>query len=110
MKSPVIDHLEQWLADLSQVTEFSSTEEKAEHIGLMNRIDTAIAQLPLCEKHRITGGSWFCPLPEIPYHSYAPEYRIVDDSESDNPDWWREVEFEDRGIVRLTGGDVVIKR
>jgi hypothetical protein len=110
MDCPIIQHLAEWHASLACQTVFPSVEQKAEHIGLMNRIETAMARLKLCEKHDIYTGAWICVLPPVAYQNAIPEYRVVCDGESDNPAHWKEVSFEKRGIVRLTGGDIVIKK
>ena len=101
MNSPVIEHLEEWHASLSQLADFPSLEAKAEQIGLLNQIETALARLKMCEEHGIFPAAWICVLPpeinpEFPQPFY-PEYRIVCDRESDEPQHWEEVRFEKRG-------------
>ncbi len=110
MDCPTIQHLKQWHESLSCQREFANVEAKAEHVGLLNRIETAIARLKMCEENGIFGGAWVCVLPSVVYQNGIPEYRVVCDGESDKPEHWREVRFEKRGFVRLSGGDVVIKK
>jgi hypothetical protein len=114
MNCPIIKHLQEWHASLAMQQDFPSIESKAEHIGLLNRIETAIARLKLCEANDIYPGAWICVLPPKanPQVSqpFYPEYRIVCDRESDKPEHWEEVRFEKRGFVRLTAGDIVIKK
>lgn len=107
---PVIQHLEEWRATLAGLGDFPSLEAKAEHIGLLNRIETAIARLKMCETHEIYPSAWICELPPVIHEQFNPEYRVVNDGESDKPGHWQEVRFEKRGFVRLTGGDLVIKK
>ena len=114
MNCPIIEHLQDWHTRLATQQDFPSIEAKAEHIGLLNRIETAIARLKICGDHGIHPGSWICALPPdinpaFPQPFY-PEYRVVCDRESDKPEHWEEVEFKGRGTVRLTAGDLVIKR
>ena len=114
MNCPVIEHLQEWHARLATQQDFPSIEAKAEHIGLLNRIETAVARLKICQDHEIYSGSWICVLPpeinpEFPQPFY-PEYRIVCDHETDSPEHWEEVQFAKRGIVRLRAGDLVIKK
>lgn len=114
MNCPITQHLEEWYATLGGMANFPSLEAKAEHIGLLNRIETAIARLKICETYEIHPSAWICKLPpeispEFPQPFY-PEYRVVCDRESDNPEHWEEVRFDQRGFVRLTAGDLVIKK
>jgi hypothetical protein len=109
-KEKVIEHLTQWRAELAKRTEFSSIEEKAEHIGLLNVIELNISQLRLCEEFGIVPSAQILVLPDIIRSCYQPEYRIVEDSESDDPAHWREVVFPEAKRVRLTDGDIVIRK
>lgn len=114
MNCPIIAHLQEWRAALAGVTDFPSLEAKAEHIGLLNRIDTAIVRLKMCEKYEIYPAAWICKLPpELNpqfSQSFFPEYRIVCDHETEEREYWEEVSFDKHGIVRLTAGDLVIKK
>ncbi len=91
---------------LKQVDEFSSIEKKAEHYGLMNRLEMAIDQLRLCDKYEITGGSLVNQLPDHGLHFC---YKVVHENESSDPQNWEEVLFEGKQIT-LSAGDLVIRK
>ncbi|WNO10626.1 hypothetical protein [Teredinibacter sp. KSP-S5-2] len=105
MKEP-LDFLIEELEALSKIEEFGSIKEKAEHIGLMNRYETAIDRLRICEEFEITGGSIVKKLPDNGIHFL---YRVVCENESSNPENWSEVLFENREFL-LEAEDLVIKR
>ena len=105
--NPAIERLKAYIAELRTVTTFSSIEEKASHIGLINQIELAIGNLELCEKHGIFPGSLVSVLPEAESSHFG--YRVVHDCESSNPANWEEVLFEGRK-VEFSGGDLVIRR
>ncbi len=106
----VIAHLEQWKLELSTRTSFDSTEDKADHIGLMNSIEVAIKQLGLCRTYGINPSSWFCVFPERVSGYSQPMFRVVCDGEGDHPSAWKELSFADHGKVKFHGGDLAIKR
>ncbi len=107
----VIQHLITWKTELETKCSFSTVAERAEHIGLVNRIDSAIRLLKLCALHDIPPGAWFCALPDskdLGYHQVG--YHVVCDNETHDPTEWSEVAFEKHGKLLLRPGDIVIKK
>ena len=104
--NPAIKILVEYLAQLKTIDEFCSIQEKANHIGKMNQIDTAIQQIQLCEKNGILGGSIINKLPNSTDIHF--QYVIAHENESSNPEDWEEVLFKGRQI-RLNGGDLVVR-
>jgi hypothetical protein len=110
MINKVLDHLEQWHSELSKTSEFDSPEEHAAHIGLLNAIELCTKQLRICNDFGIYPSARVYVLPEVVRPDYQPEYRLIDDGESNDRDHWREVSFPSMQPVRLTGGDIVIQK
>ncbi|AQA17458.1 hypothetical protein BST95_03605 [Halioglobus japonicus] len=106
--NPAIDKLKDYLVELQSTEALGSIADRAEHIGLINRIDTAIQQLELCESYGITGGSKFFTLPGTGDPNYD-NYVVAHDCESHRPENWEEVLFDGRSI-RLQQGDLVIQK
>ena len=106
----VIAHLQNWMVELSARTSFASTQDKADHIGLVNSIEVAIKQLELCRTYGINPSSWFCVFPERVSGYSQPKFRVVCDGEGDDPAGWKEMSFSERGKVQFHGGDLAIKR
>ena len=105
--NPAIEKLQEYLVQLESVEDFSSIEEKANHIGNINLIKNSIAQLTLCEKYGINGGSLVSVLPETENPNFL--YLAVHENESSNPENWEEVIFN-KQQVRFEGGDLVIRK
>ena len=105
--NPAINKLKEYLATLQAITEFESLNKKAEHIGLINQIDTAIGNLELCEKHGIVPGSLISVLPETENPNLS--YLVVHENESSNPENWEEVIFNGQQVL-FSGGDLVIRK
>jgi hypothetical protein len=110
MMEKVLEHLEQWHSDLLKTTEFGSLEERASHIGLLNAVELSLKQLRLCNAYGIFPSARVHVLPEVVRPDYQPEYRLIDDGESNDRDHWKEVLFPNKRTVRLTGGDIVIQK
>lgn len=105
--NPAIEKLEQYLVELKAMSGFASLEAKAEHIGLMNQIDTAIGNLKLCDRYGIFPGSLVSVLPETENQHCC--YLVVHEDESSSPENWEAVKFDGRQI-QFNGGDLVIRR
>jgi len=105
--NPAIMKLNECLAELDAASEFSSVEEKAEHIGLINQIKSSIGQLELCEKYGINAASLVSVLPETESPNFC--YLAVHENESSSPENWEEVIFEGQQI-QFSGGDLVIRK
>ena len=103
--NPAVEKLKGWIKELESLSEFSSIEEKAEHIGLINQIDTSIKRIELCEKWGIYPKSIVKKLP----YTDVTEYRIVDDGECGDKRYWEEVTFDDGKPIYLQGGDLIVK-
>ena len=102
----VLNHLEAWKADEESLLESMDTiEKKADQIGLINEIDTAIQRIELCEKYGIFGASKFLVMPDA--YSASVSYRIVCDNESNNPEDWAEVKKDGYEFL-LDSGDVAV--
>jgi len=105
--NPAIEKLQEYLLQLESVEDFGSIEEKANHIGNINLVKNSIAQLALCEKYEINGGSLVSVLPETETPNFL--YLAVHENESSNPENWEEVIFNGQQ-VRFGGGDLVIRK
>lgn len=110
MIEKVISHLETWRAELALQKEFPTIETKAEHIGLLNVIELSVTRLRICEEYGIYPSARIRVLPDVVRSDYQPEYRIIEDSESNDPMHWKEVTIPDAGHIRLTDGDIVIQK
>ena len=106
----VIEKLACWKEELEKVVDFPSVEEKALHIGLLNRIDTAIGQLRLCESFEIFRTARVCEVPLVADSSDQPEIRLVNDHESDEPRNLQELQVDGKPLIRLIGGELIIRR
>ena len=105
--SIAIEKLKDYLAELESVVCHSSLEEKANHIGKINIVKTAINQLELCNKYEINGGSLMYKLPQTP--SIHHTFKVAYDNESSNPENWEEVTFNGQQIT-LESGDIIVRR
>jgi hypothetical protein len=99
-----IDHI------LEQIKGCPNIEEKTVLIGNKNLLNYSIRLLKKCEEYEIKPSSIFTQLPAQKCQSPSSDYRIVEDCETEDPQWWVEVEIEVRNFhhVRLHEGDVVI--
>src|SRR4051812_20068301 len=97
---PVVERLLAWHQEVSS-SATSDSRAEAQRIGLVNRIDTAIRLLKLCDDFEVVPGAFWDKVPDLVSPSHQPEVRIVDDCESDNPAYWRELEFRSGVAVRL---------
>lgn len=105
--NPAIEKLQSYLIELESVDEFGSIQAKADHIGIINQVKSAIGQLELCEKFGINSGSLVSVLPETENPNFC--YLAVHENESSNPESWEEVVFEGQQI-QFSGGDLVIRK
>lgn len=96
---------------LSKIKTCESLELKAELIGNKTLLEHSISLLKKCEEHNICAGSIFTKLPKKICDSPSSEYRIIEDSETDDSKYWTEVEIEGRQYrnVRPGEGDVIIE-
>jgi hypothetical protein len=105
--NPAIIKLNEYLAELETMNDFSSLEEKAKHFGLIKQIKASIGQLQLCEKYGVNAGSLVSVLPETENPNFC--YLAVHENESSNPENWVEVIFDGQQI-QFSGGDLVIRK
>jgi len=105
--NPAIEKLHNYLGDLEAVNDFDSIEAKAEHIGIINQVKSAIGQLELCDNFGINAASLVSVLPETTNPNFC--YLAVHENESSHPEDWEEVIFEGRKI-QFSGGDLVIRK
>lgn len=103
----VIQRLSEWHRELDSDKPFDPIE-RAERISLLNQIDTAIQLLKLCDEFGVTAGAFWDRIPDLIHPSYTPEIRIVNDQETDDPTYWRELALASGHAVRMRGGEVVI--
>ncbi|OCQ23861.1 hypothetical protein A7985_07950 [Pseudoalteromonas luteoviolacea] len=105
--NPAITVLKAHLAKLEAREQFESIDDKAAHIGEIIQFKDSIAQLELCEKYRITGGSLISQLPETP--SIEHQFVVAYQNESTNSENWEEVLFNGRQVW-FSSGDLVIRK
>ena len=106
--NPAVRKLQEYINELQKMNSFSDIKEKANHLGLINQVDTAIKQIELCEKYGIVGGSKAFQLPGTGNPNFD-NFVIAWDCESHHPANWQEVKFDGRSI-RFQEGDVVIQK
>ena len=84
-----------------------AVEDKADRIGQINEIDSAIKLLRKCDSLGIVPGSLVKQLPDTD----SPEFQFVvaHMNESTNSDAWEEVLFDGHQFW-LDSGDLLIKR
>jgi len=104
---PVIAKLAEWQREVESC-DSTGAAQRGERIALLNRIDTAIQLLRRCDEFEVSPGAFWDRIPDLVSPSSMPEARIVDDSESDNPAYWRELVLASGRVVRMRGGEVVI--
>jgi hypothetical protein len=104
---PVIAKLAAWQREV-EACDSPDAAQRAERISLRNRIDTAIQLLRRCDEFEIAPGELWDRIPDIVHGQYLPEIRIVDDRESDDPQYWQELPLASGHAVRMRGGEVVI--
>lgn len=94
-----------------QILNCHDLEEKAELIGNKILTEHSIKLLKKCDEHGIAADSIFTKLPQKITDSGSSEYRVVEDSETDNSQYWQEVKIEGKtsNCVRLNEGDVLIQ-
>ncbi|MBQ4810297.1 hypothetical protein J8M20_03075 [Pseudoalteromonas luteoviolacea] len=99
------------LSLVEEISKCDTLEEKVELIGNKNLIEHSISLLKKCDKHGISAGSIFTKLPQTQCDSPSSEYRIIEDGETDDPQYWQEVKIDNKqfNCVRLGEGDVVIE-
>ncbi|GAB5387011.1 MAG: hypothetical protein Alis3KO_41340 [Aliiglaciecola sp.] len=107
MTNPAIEKLNEYIFELERVTDFSSIQEKAEHIGQINLIKDAVKQLQLCEEFEVSGGSLFSKLPETASIHHC--YKVVYENESSNPSNWEEVLFNGQQLT-FSAGDLIVRK
>lgn len=99
------------LSLVKQISSCDSFDKKAALIGNKNLIEHSIKLLKKCNEYGVTAGSTFTKLPQKQCDSPSSEYRIIEDGETDEPQYWQEVNIENKqfNCVRLGEGDVVIE-
>ena len=90
----------------------SDLERKAELIGNKNILVCSVKLLKKCEQHEIWPTSIFTTLPAQECPTPSSDYRIMEDCESEDPQYWIEAKISKAqfGHVRLHEGDVVIEK
>ncbi|MFC3151371.1 hypothetical protein ACFOEK_10075 [Litoribrevibacter euphylliae] len=105
--NPAVVKLKEFLSELEAESHFPTIQAKAEHIGQINLVKSAIGQLELCEKYGITGSSLVNILPETESPNFC--YLTVHENESSNPEHWEEVTFDGEQVL-LSGGDLIVRK
>ncbi len=72
------------------------------------QVDSAIGCLEVCQKFNIGPRAQVLILPPTKTQTPSSEYRIVEDHESDNREWWQELQIDDEPI-RLREGDRIVR-
>nr|WP_051033523.1 hypothetical protein [Acetivibrio cellulolyticus] len=86
---------------------------KNEFLKTKLELDRAISCLEFCMEHDLFSDNkekysvLELPLPEGT--GYFSDYRIVDDCETEDKEFWRELKFEGKKVF-LSSGDIIIKR
>lgn len=96
---------------VEEITQCSDVEKKAELIGNKILLEHSINLLKKCDEYGVCAGSLFTKLPPAKVSTPSSDYRVVEDYESDDSKYWKEVTIESRPFkcVRLSEGDVVIE-
>ena len=99
----------EWKGEVDSL-DTESVEQKANNIGLSNRIDTAIQLLQICDAHDISvnQAKAIDVVPNIVTSCYQPYIRIVDDRETHDPSGWTDLVFPDGCIRILSGGEIIM--
>ena len=71
------------------------------------QLDDAIQCLKFCRTHEIIASAKVFQLPETPSGMLFSEYRILEDHETDDQNYWTELKIENREI-RLSPGVLLI--
>lgn len=85
---------------------------KKEFLKTKLELDRAISCLEFCIEHDLFSDNkekysvFELPLPDG--SGYFSDYRIVDDCETEDKEFWREIKFEDKKVF-LSPGDIIIK-
>ena len=104
--------LEREISDLTDaISNCDELEKKAELIGNKVLIEHSVKLLKKCDDYGVFAGSIFTKLPQKLCDTPSSEYRIIEDGEVDDPQYWTEVNIEGKefNCVRLGEGDVVIE-
>jgi hypothetical protein len=91
---------------VEKISSCDNLEEKAELIGNKNLIEHSIKLLKKCDSYGIVAGSIFTKLPQKHCDSPSSEYRIVEDGETDDPQYWQEVNIENKQFNCVCSGTV----
>lgn len=105
----VIARLRHWMSEEQQkLPQIIAVSDKAEQIGFINEIETAIKRLELCEKYQIYGGAKILVMPE----EYSPSvsYYVISDNESSKPESWTVLTDEQGSDFIMQSGDLAIRR
>lgn len=105
----VIARLHQWMSEEQQrLLQKITVSDKAEQIGFINEIETAIKRLELCEKYQIYGGAKILVMPEE--YSSSVSYYLISDNESSKPENWTILTDEQCSDFVMQSGDLAIRR
>jgi hypothetical protein len=97
----VLERLERWRE--SVVEQLSDPASHAEALRVKLQIDDAIGCLALCERHQIRSDARVIQLPEPRNMTPSSEFRIIEDQESDQREYWIEAMIDGAPIRPVPG-------
>jgi hypothetical protein len=86
----------------------SDLRQCADLINLKTEIELAVGRLELCEKWGIYPKSIIRALPQQKCQTPSSDYRIVEDCETNDRQWWLEADFDGQQF-RFHQGDLIIE-
>ena len=91
------------------ISELKGSGPRGVALEIKLEIDRAMAVLRLASHLELKGSEKCFVLPDTLVPTPSSQYRIVEDNETDEPQFWREV-ASDSGQLRLLPRDVVLMR
>ena len=110
MKSEIINRLKEWRTTIIDDLKKTKIKDQSQILKLKIELDNALACLELCYKFDIQPQNIQAVI-ELPLPSSGDfsEYRIMDDAESENQEFWKELIINNKKIF-LYKGDFILKR
>ena len=101
----VLSKLRLWREQV--IVELRLSEGHDEALQLKRQIDTAINCLKFCQQHQIQPNAEVTVLPDTQTQTPSSNYRILEDHETDNQDYWIELKINDEPL-HLCPSDIII--
>lgn len=108
-----MDYVINKLQELRDCAIIELKQGKGEFLKTKLELDRAISCLEFCMEHNLfidkkeKYSAFELPLPVGT--GYFSDYRIVDDCETEDKEFWRELKFDGKKVF-LSPGDIIIKR